>query len=912
MHPDLETPLVESWKDAWEGTKDWTEKHKTGLKVAGGVVATGLIGYGAYKASKPFVSGFRQGNAEGKAKEMAKEWSAWHQDLTHENQVQGPETPGWANGFKHFEATSGTNHPDREIYGGVNGEAIIRLSKHGFDVRVPHVEKDGAGRTGFMVYKAPFNEKDVDTHLNRIESYTNAIGRTIHPDNKYAMANMIHHAVNGAPIKTVKNQFDQEIFQEALKDTTELQDHQKRLAAKLAKEHGVLAYWGLGSGKSLGSIASTQGHHPDVVVPASLRSNYEKEIAKHTQAGTYHANIMSYEKAVKDREPTSKTLIMDEPQAIGHSDTQRSQLLVKKAQQYDHRLLMTGTPIRNHPSELSPLINAVTGEHSLPVDKDTFEAKYTKAVMSNPSLYRRVWKGDIPVEVGRNIKNADKLADILRGHVDYHMPSQENFPSHSEETIQVQMSKEQQKLYDYAEKQLNPITAYRVKMGLPVQKRDTADLNKFLSSTRQIGNTGSQFGGKEVVSPKIERAVDELEKRQTADPNFRGLVYSNYLGSGVHEYSKELGRRGIEHHIFDGSLNDKQKQKVVDDYNNGRVKNLLISGAGAQGLDLKGTKLVQILEPHWNSARVDQAKGRAIRYKSHDHLPEDERHVEVQNFQSTIRPGLMDKIKAPYTAAKNLRDKLLGYEPVKPLSADEYLKGMNDSKDKLNNQFLDVLKKVGQEPVRESSGERGERGERCRDGREAIRAFESAYDERVEKLGYHRDEAEKNIKVRKWKAAINSVPYGMVAGALMGRSYGNSAGLATGFVHSLSKGSANPVAQKTQQLLNSKVMTSAMKYPKTVSAGIGALVGGVMIPLANYQAGDSPKDRKNIQEIGKQGDKLKDIHEHLLKRLGREPSHEEIDEEWNRLDQEKIDAAARRAAQRAQAGLTKSRGFQTD
>lgn len=103
-----------------------------------------------------------------------------------------------------------------------------------------------------------------------------------------------------------------EVYRETV--STELQDHQKRVSEKLGKSGGILAVHGMGSGKSLTAINATQGDSPDIVVPAS------------------------YEKASKnDGHKPSKTIVMDEPQAIGNADTLKSRSLMDKSLGYEKR-----------------------------------------------------------------------------------------------------------------------------------------------------------------------------------------------------------------------------------------------------------------------------------------------------------------------------------------------------------------------------------------------------------------------------------------------------------------------------------------------------------------------------------------------------------------------------------------------
>lgn len=49
---------------------------------------------------------------------------------------------------------------------------------------------------------------------------------------------------------------------------------------------------------------------------------------------------------------------------------------------------------------------------------------------------------------------------------------------------------------------------------------------------------------------------------------------------------------------------------------------------------MKGTRLLQVLEPHFNQAKIDQVTGRGARYRSHADLPEKDRTLLIENYQS--------------------------------------------------------------------------------------------------------------------------------------------------------------------------------------------------------------------------------------------------------------------------------------
>ena len=59
----------------------------------------------------------------------------------------------------------------------------------------------------------------------------------------------------------------------------------------------------------------------------------------------------------------------------------------------------------------------------------------------------------------------------------------------------------------------------------------------------------------------------------------------------------------------------------------------MLSPAGAEGITLKNTRQVHILDPYWNEARIEQIIGRAVRFCVHKDLPMDERIVDVFRYK---------------------------------------------------------------------------------------------------------------------------------------------------------------------------------------------------------------------------------------------------------------------------------------
>jgi hypothetical protein len=72
------------------------------------------------------------------------------------------------------------------------------------------------------------------------------------------------------------------------------------------------------------------------------------------------------------------------------------------------------------------------------------------------------------------------------------------------------------------------------------------------------------------------------------------------------------------------------KGSTGDDNKDGnKVKVILISKAGSEGIDFKYIRQVHILEPWYNMNRIEQIIGRAVRNFSHSLLPFEKRNVEI-------------------------------------------------------------------------------------------------------------------------------------------------------------------------------------------------------------------------------------------------------------------------------------------
>lgn len=353
--------------------------------------------------------------------------------------------------------------------------------------------------------------------------------------------------------------------------------------------------------------------------------------------------------------------------------------------------LLSGTPIVNHPSDIAPIIEMLTRQ---PMSPTQFDSKFVGSKRTWPSLSGFLM-GARPT-TSPAIRNRDELKQRLQGHVDYHA-SPDLGVEQIDEHYNTPMSSQQTNLHRAFWNQLPMLLRWKLQQNYPLSKQELANLSSFLSGPRQVSLSTLPFmkGKRDAMlayqqSPKLQKAMGLLQETLSKDPNSRGVVFSNFLEAGLEPYAAALAAAKIPHAMFHGGLSDAQRKQTVDDYNTGKIRTLLLGPSGSEGISLKGTRLIQLLDPHWNQTRLSQAIGRGIRFDSHTDLPPEQRNVRVQRFASQLPAGVGARMWRWLTQTKPSNDR---NNP----GTDTYLERMSQRKDDINQQFLDLLKEVGTE-----------------------------------------------------------------------------------------------------------------------------------------------------------------------------------------------------------------------
>ena len=470
-----------------------------------------------------------------------------------------------------------------------------------------------------------------------------------------------------------------------------LRAHQQHVVnyMRTTSQRGILLWHSLGSGKTITalSIAQLYPYNVMIICPASTREQWAHNVTlmlpKHTKVAIHSYESVARVLSRNTIDASNTCLILDEVHRLRNASGAIANRISVFAQSVMKVVCLTATPMVNSVLDLSIIINMIAAKTVLPTNEVEFQNEfYTKTVqMTNVPktlrcsiyspigcsdngkiydgrlckyhLYRKCKRGsaklkrkykykyDKEYEVSQENRihmarrkvqhihhkpNIPKYIKKISNWVSYYTVSdailKQNYPERINHHYSVKMSPAQAAAYDKAAKGFLSATERTMIQNNDRIHSKTHALNVFLNQTRQISNTTNAS----VDSPKLIEISKEVRKFPKP-----AIIYSNWLSNGIEAMRKRLvlDDSKLRTLLFTGSMNDQEKSRAMQQYNSGQLDILLISSSGSEGLDLKNTRQVHIMEPHWNLAKIEQVVGRAIRYQSHLSLPPKERNVRV-------------------------------------------------------------------------------------------------------------------------------------------------------------------------------------------------------------------------------------------------------------------------------------------
>ena len=166
---------------------------------------------------------------------------------------------------------------------------------------------------------------------------------------------------------------------------------------------------------------------------------------------------------------------------------------------------------------------------------------------------------------------------------------------------------------------------------------------------------------------------------------------------GLYTGTEESEEKEIIRNIFNGTweyipLNIRTELKKISTNNNyGEIiKVLMITSAGAEGVNLKNVRFVHLTEPYWHPVRLEQVIGRARRICSHENLTEADQNIKVFLYLMTL--SKLQK-ESDDSIELRLKDKSK-IDKFTPLTTDEALYEISTIKQMINKQLLHSIKEA--------------------------------------------------------------------------------------------------------------------------------------------------------------------------------------------------------------------------
>ena len=138
------------------------------------------------------------------------------------------------------------------------------------------------------------------------------------------------------------------------------------------------------------------------------------------------------------------------------------------------------------------------------------------------------------------------------------------------------------------------------------------------------------------------------------------------------------------------AITNKLKERAENNIYGEVIKVFMITSSGAEGINLKNTRYVHVVEPYWHMVRVEQVVGRARRICSHQSLPEELRTVEVFLYVTTFSD---EQKKDEKNMELRIRD-VSRLDKTTPVTTDETLYEIASVKQRINNQILQAVKET--------------------------------------------------------------------------------------------------------------------------------------------------------------------------------------------------------------------------
>lgn len=392
-------------------------------------------------------------------------------------------------------------------------------------------------------------------------------------------------------------------IREESKSSISPKDHQEMVRSFLNSEEsrGLVVFHGLGTGKTLTSIFAAETFLKDnkkakvvIILSASVKNQFieqVKSVAKRFSKYEFYSRqeFVRLDSKSNSRSCSDNMIIVDEAHNVRNSDGKITKSIISCTDKAKKVLLLTATPLVNGVHEIGSMVRMLVPRSRIPLKHNSFALEFGEDGLKKERRIRRLLKDKISFYVSES--------------------GMEGFPSEEFHEVIVPMEERQCEIYD---------DVMRGKFSEKLEKviSDPSAMSKalvFFQKPRQFCNIVKD--GKTRYQPKIDALTSRIVKAHKKGK--KCIAYSQYIESGLDPIARVLKKNKIEFGVISGDTSKEDRIRFIKNYNSDKLKVLLLSRSAGEGLDLKETGEIHILEPHFHMASLYQVKGRGIRYKSH-------------------------------------------------------------------------------------------------------------------------------------------------------------------------------------------------------------------------------------------------------------------------------------------------------
>ena len=200
---------------------------------------------------------------------------------------------------------------------------------------------------------------------------------------------------------------------------------------------------------------------------------------------------------------------------------------------------------------------------------------------------------------------------------------------------------------------------------------------------------------------KIKKDPNGIWKINIAAEDRGKPTFAVYTGTQTKE-EKEIIRK-----IYNGmwgelspSLSTELRKMSANNNLGEVVRVLMITASGSEGINLRNTRYVHLMEPYWHPARIEQVVGRARRICSHKDLPDELQTVEVFMYLMNFTKEQLKSDLSIEMKLKDLSKKEYQMDPENPklsktpFTSDEALFEISTIKAELSMQLITAMKEA--------------------------------------------------------------------------------------------------------------------------------------------------------------------------------------------------------------------------